>query len=228
MRNKLLTPGMKSSVDYMKALRNKEEVPSTLELSLESLSKLEIEFERAKEFHKYKLQKIAEDKKNLINEFIESIPEHLRILRTYKEEFLIILSGQDFTPEETLPFSIECFVKEVSIFPYCSFYNSTFPKRLNPYDEKVMDIEIQRFGICICLHLCEKTKGTKFDISFELRLKNLKIYREKSSIVWNIEGCSSALGSINYETISSSQKMIKKFKEMIGFYEFSKLAMSIL
>lgn len=225
-------PKFKTSIKHLKVLKNTGETYLSIEESLKSKSEKEKAVQGAIMAHNPKLRKIVEDKKFWIDKFLKSVPASLKELRTFKkEEFSVVLSYVDFAQEPTAHLSLECFIEKISIVPFCRYHRISFPERLNPYNEQMKDIEIEKYGIRALLHLQDKT-GDEYDIVVDIESDNFKINENKGITFWNVEYISSKLpevmiDSIQYKSISS-RKTIKQFKKMIGFNKLSKLAKELL
>lgn len=222
----------RTSIQHLKALKNREEAYLNVEKSLKSISKKEEVLENAKRTHNLKLRKIVKNKESWMKNFSKSVPVSLRKLRIFsKEEFPIVLSYIDYTQEPTAHLALECFIQKISIIPFCRYRGMTFPKRLNQYDEHIQDIEIEKYGICILLNLLEKNEDER-EFTVDIESESFKISNKEGTVSWNIENISgrfqrATVDPIHYQSISS-RKTVKQFKKMIGFTELSKLAKEFL
>lgn len=226
MDSVLVSQVLISSVRHLKALCCAEEDEKNLKFLLERKEK----YEKIKRIYNSRLRKIVEDKQSWMEKFSESIPVSSRNLRIYsKEEFPVMLSCVDYSPEPTTSVICECFIQKISVIPFCRYHETTFPERLNPYDEKIKDVVIEEYGICIFLCLLGKD-GDKYEISVDVEPEGFKIKKKKRITFWDISNISGRfpgmVDSISYKSISS-KKEVEQFKKMIGSAELSDLVKAI-
>jgi hypothetical protein len=220
----LVTTDLETSVQNLKNIKSSKKILKDVQASLKSIRDLRKKLEVVKQTHRENLEKVSSGKKSLMDAFLISIPSQLCRIRVYGEKnFPVILSGEDVSPDINEPFNYDCFIREITVQPFCKYREVEFGSWFNPYKEPTKDVDIYLFGFEIKIHLIDENGYSNYFVYFDMGPKNFEITEKDGSASWNIEKFSHMDGPIRYQSISSKGITAEWFKEMLGFDELQEL-----